>query len=139
MQRRAPTATREFRRESGEIPGLLAGWQVLPQTLKHRPTVLVYHHDLAIDHARLAAELADCSRDIRIAVLPLIAVAGDEPHAAGIATGDQAKTVVLDLVQPASAGWWPVGLSWNARLEREDGGRGTQHLEKLCTGGLEIN
>ena len=44
----------------------------------------------------------------RISPRPVIALAGDEPDADGIATGHEPKAVVLDLVNPIGPGRGPV-------------------------------
>ena len=42
--------------------------------------------------------------DQRKAVAPVVAVAGEQPHALALALDDQAVAVVLDLVKPIRAG-----------------------------------
>jgi len=47
---------------------------------------------------------ASCCHDEGEALGKIVAVAGIEPHAAGVAQREDAEAVVLDLVQPAGAG-----------------------------------
>jgi hypothetical protein len=44
----------------------------------------------------------------------IVAAAGDQPYAHGIAPGHEPIAVVLDLVKPVGAGRWLVGWRWEA-------------------------
>ena len=57
-------------------------------------------HGLAIDHEGRVSVAQRGLNDQRIAVAPVVAVAGEQPHALALALDDQAVAVVLDLVDP---------------------------------------
>ena len=75
-------------------------------------------HGLAIDDERAVAIAQRGLDDQRIAIAPVMAVAGEQPHALAVALDDQAVAVVLDFVDP----FRPVGdfgaAGRNAGLER---------------------
>ena len=53
----------------------------------------------------------------------IVAVAGVEPHAVGVATRQNAEAVVLDLMNPSGACRWLLGRFGEARC---DGGTGAE-------------
>jgi hypothetical protein len=65
---------------------------------------LVTAHDLAIDQARPHLEVIHGLDHERVAPGPVMAVAGNQPDAHRITTGHEPVAVVLDLVNPVSAG-----------------------------------
>ena len=82
----------------------------------------------------------------RVAVRPVVAPAGDQPDAHGIAPGHQPVAVVLDLVNPVGAGRGLVGGGWEAGFDeaRPVGGKPRthtldQHAANLGGRGAESN
>jgi hypothetical protein len=66
-------------------------------------TVSIEQHGLAIEHERRVA-VAQCGLDdAGIAIGPVMAVAGEQPHALVLALDDQAIAVMLDFVDPVGA------------------------------------
>jgi hypothetical protein len=59
---------------------------------------------LAVDHELLLPDLARGLGDPRVALGPVIAAARDQAYAIGVALQADAIAVVLDLVEPVSAG-----------------------------------
>jgi hypothetical protein len=58
----------------------------------------------------------------------VIAGTAVEPHIGAVLAGDNSKAVVLDLVQPLTAGGQLIGFGWKTR-RNEPGREGTlQHL-----------
>ena len=51
----------------------------------------------------------------------VIAGTAVEPHPLAVLAGDDAKAIVLDLVQPLAAGWQLIGFGWETR--RDEPGR----------------
>jgi hypothetical protein len=52
---------------------------------------------LAVDRSGPARELPDRPHDSRVAVCPVVAASGDQPHVAAVLAGEQAEAVDLDL------------------------------------------
>ena len=75
-------------------------------------------HRFAVDHERAVAVAQRGLDDAADSVAPVVAVAGEQPHALAVALDDQAVAVVLDFVKP----FRPVGdfgaTGRNAGLER---------------------
>jgi hypothetical protein len=82
----------------------LHAWPFL-QSLEDRQSASVADYDLTIDDAGAATQREHRGGNRRIAVAPIMAIAGEQSHAAGITPCDQAETVVFDLVQPAAPSW----------------------------------
>jgi hypothetical protein len=59
--------------------------------------------------------------DLRVARRKIEAVTGEQPHPIALALGKDAKTVVLDLVNPAVAGRRGVSSSRQTGLQRDGG------------------
>ena len=62
--------------------------------------LLVTTHHLAVDQAGPHIEVIHGLDHKRVALRPVVAPAGDQPDAHGIAAGHQPEAVVLDLVNP---------------------------------------
>ena len=73
--------------------------------LKSETAIDAEQHRLAIDHERSSCDCAARLRDQRKPIGPVMAVAGEQPHALAVALDDQAIAVVLDFVDPVR----PVG------------------------------
>jgi hypothetical protein len=54
------------------------------------------------------------------ALAEIVAVAGDQSHARGVAPCQDAEAVVLDLVEPVRAGRRRLGRGRQARLDQAD-------------------
>ena len=91
-------------------------------------------HRLAIDHERAVPVSQRGLGDQRIAIAPVVTVAGEQPHALAVALNDQAIAVVLDFVDPLR----PVrdfgAAGGNAGFER-----GFGHAGKIGNGRLNAN
>jgi len=59
----------------------------------------VAHHGLAID-GRLLRQPEHSVADQRIAIRPVIATSGEQPHSPAVDAGDQPVAVMFDLVNP---------------------------------------
>jgi hypothetical protein len=71
-------------------------------------TVGIEQHGLAIEHEERIA-VAQCGlNDARIAIGPVVAVAGEQPHALVLALNDQAIAVMLDFVDPVGTTFAPL-------------------------------
>ena len=70
------------------------------QAVEIGPAVDAEQHGLAVDHERAVAVAQRGLDDQRKAIGPVVAVAGEQPHALAVALDDQAVAVVLDLVDP---------------------------------------
>ena len=70
---------------------------------KNGQAVLIAGDRLAIDHARARRQGRDCLIGQRKTAAQIVPVAGNQPHAAGIAPSNDAETVMLDFMQPAQS------------------------------------
>ena len=71
-------------------------WRV--QAVEIRPAVDAEQHGLAIDHEGGVAVTERGLGDQREAIAPVVAIAGEQPHAPAVALDDQSISVVLNLV-----------------------------------------
>ena len=71
------------------------------KAVEHRAALVVEDGDLAVDHAGPAAQPVHGIGDRRIALRPVVTIAGHQPDAGAVTAGDQPETVMLDLVQPS--------------------------------------
>jgi len=101
-------------------------------------------HHLAVDQAGPHLEAVHSLGHQRITGRPVVAPAGDQPDAHGIAAGHQPEAVVLDLVNPIGAGRGLVGRRWEAGFDaaRPVSGQAlthtlNQHAANLGGGGGE--
>ena len=62
-------------------------------------------------------------RRSRVTIDPVVAVAGEQPHALAVALDDQAVAVVLDLVDPFRAVRNLGRAGWNAGFEYRHGAK----------------
>jgi hypothetical protein len=74
------------------------------QPVKIRDAVDAEQHSLAVDHERARSVPQRGLDDQRIAVGPVVAIAGEQPDALAFALNDQAVPVMLDLVNPVRTG-----------------------------------
>ena len=70
------------------------------QRRKVRDAINSEDHGFAIDHELALAQPPSSIDDPRIAIRPVMAVAGEEPNTVTVPLYDHAKPIVLDLVQP---------------------------------------
>ena len=75
-------------------------------------------HRFAIDHERTGAVTQCGLDDTRVALAPIVAVAGEQLHPFAVARHDQAIAVMLDLVQPFGAVRNDCGAGRDAGLIR---------------------
>src|SRR5262249_1314220 len=78
---------------------------------------VIASHRFAIDDARARAQASQRLDDQRKAVGEVIAGTAVEPHALTILAGDDAKSIVLNLMQPQAAGRQRVGFGGKARRD----------------------
>ena len=81
-----------------------------------QPPLVAAHH-LAVDQAGPHLEVVHGLDHQRVALRPVVAPAGDQPDAHGVAPGHQPEAVVLDLVNPVGAGRGLVGGGREAGLD----------------------
>jgi hypothetical protein len=101
----------------------------MPQELERSHSLLVTAHHLAVDQAGAHLEVVHSLNHERVALRPVVAHAGDEPDAHGVAPGHEPKPIVLDLVNPVEAG---RGLSAG------DGRHGSMKLARSADKRLRI-
>ena len=101
---------------------------------------------LSIDQAGPHLEVVHSLDHKRVALRPVVAPAGDQPDAHGIAPCHEPEAVVLDLVNPVRAGRGLVGGRWEARFDEARPVRGKprthtldQHAPNLGGRGAESN
>jgi hypothetical protein len=101
----------------------------MPQELERSHSLLVTAHHLAVDQAGAHLEVVHSLNHERVALRPVVAHAGDEPDAHGVAPGHEPKPIVLDLVNPVEAGRGLVRWGREARLDeaRPVGGQALTH------------
>ena len=75
-------------------------------------------HRLAIDDELLDPVLERGFDNPRIAVRPIVPVAGNQPHAIAIPLDAQPVTVVLDLVEPVGSVRNLAAASWDTKIKR---------------------
>ena len=85
--------------------------------MKVRQAVKAVRHGLAVEHDALEGEGAHGRGDGDELARPVAPVAAPQPHALAVLEGEDAKAVVLQLVQPAVAG---RHLDGERRLARDD-------------------
>jgi hypothetical protein len=91
-----------------------------PNQLEDRESGLVADNDLAIDQARARRQHRNRCHDLRKSLAEVVAVAGVEPHALGVAPRHDAEAVVLDLVQPVGAARRGLGRRRQAEFDEAD-------------------
>jgi hypothetical protein len=90
-------------------------------------TVVIAGDRFTVDDARAAAQTGEFLNDQREAVREVIPRTAIEPHLRAFLTGNDAEAVVLDFVQPLTAGGQLCGFAGKARRD-EPGREGTlQH------------
>ena len=87
------------------------------QLIEIRFAVFTAHDGLAIDHDRAHRKGVQRLNDAREAVHPIEAATSVEPYPIVAAPGDQAVSVVLDLVHPLRPALAPVGCGRKARCD----------------------
>jgi hypothetical protein len=75
-------------------------------------------HRLAVDQKRPRPQRSRRLRYHRKPAGPVVPVAGEKPHAGGVAPHHHAKAVELDFVDPAGAGRWAISERWEAGLNK---------------------
>jgi hypothetical protein len=71
---------------------------------EHREPAVVADDGLAVDQAGARRQRHDGRHDERESRGEIVAVAGVEPHAAGVAPRQDAEAVMLDFVEPVGTG-----------------------------------
>jgi hypothetical protein len=94
-----------------------------PGQVEHREPAVVANDGLAVDQVGARRQRRDRRHDQGKALAEIVAVAAVEPHASGVAPVQDAKAVVLDLVQPAGAGRRGFGRGRQAGFDEADRGR----------------
>jgi hypothetical protein len=122
---------------------------VAADEVEHRKPAVVGDNGLAVDHARLDRQSLDRLGDEREAVRQVVAVAGDQAHAAAAPVRQDPEAVVLDLVNPAGGRRRLAGRArqaWREARKRLLGahsapdlihGRGHRGKDKGRCGGVE--
>src|SRR5262249_39151853 len=95
----------------------------IPETIKRRQPVVTTGDCLPVNQEGTHPQRAGSLGDQRVPVGPVVPVAGEQPDAGDVAPDHHAESVVLDLVNPAGAGWRAVGAGWQAG--RNEGVRGS--------------
>ena len=75
------------------------------------------HDGFALDQAGPHRQLCDRCRGEEEAIGEVITSAGAQGDAADVALGEDAKAVVLDLVNPAGPGRWLLGRAGQVKRE----------------------
>ena len=88
------------------------------QAVEVRNAVYAEQDGLPVDHERGVPVAQRGLGDQRIAVAPVVAVAGEQAHALALALDDQAVAVVLDFVKPVRPGRNLGSARRDAGLER---------------------
>ena len=118
----------------------------MAQELERSHSLLITTNDLAIDQAGPHLEVIHGLDHERVAGRPVVAPAGNQPDAHGIAAGHEPEPVVLDLVNPVGAGRRLVGRGGQAGFDeaRPVGGQALthtldQHAANLGSRSQELN
>jgi hypothetical protein len=82
------------------------------ELLKDRESGFVGDDGLAVNHAGTYRQASNSGHDQWEALGEILAVAGEEPRARGVAPRQDAEAIVLDLVQPVRVGWRLLGRRW---------------------------
>src|SRR5262249_10525226 len=100
---------------------------LVPNEIERGNAVVIAGDGFAVDDARARAQACQLLDDQREATSEVIAGTAVEPHLRAILAGNDAKAVMLDLMQPLAAGRQLIGFGWEARRD-EPGRHGTlQH------------
>jgi hypothetical protein len=95
--------------------------------IKRSHTVVVAGDSLAVDDAGARAQACQRLDNQREATSEIVARTAVESHLRAVLAGNDAKAVVLDLMQPLAAGWQLIGFGWKAR--RDEPGRESAHTQ----------
>jgi hypothetical protein len=90
---------------------------VVTDEIERGNPVVVAGDSFAVDNAGARAQSGERINDQREAASHVIAGAAVEPHAVAILASDDAKSIVLNLMQPQSAGRQRVGFGGEARRD----------------------
>ncbi len=96
--------------------------------------VVIAGDSFAVDNAGARAQASRRLEDEREATSEVVAGTTVEPHLRAVLARNDAKTVVLDLMQPMAAGRQLVGFGWEARRDEpgREGYAATYRLNKSC-------
>src|SRR5262249_53246144 len=95
--------------------------------IERRNAFVIAGVSFAVDDARARAQPGERINDQREATGKVIAGPAVEPHPLTILAGDDSESIVLDLVQPLTAGRQFIGFGWKAR--RDEPGREGAHTQ----------
>src|SRR5262249_15877983 len=113
---------------------------VVTDEIERGNAIVIAGDSFAVDNAGARAQAGQRLDDQREAMGEIVAWTAVEPHPLAILAGNDAKAVMLDLMQPLAAGRQLVGFGGEAR--RDEAGRdGTlQHdaLSKVGQGQLQL-
>src|SRR5262249_12906176 len=104
----------------------------LAQEFERGEPVIRIGDGLAVHQARARLERAQGLHDQREASRPVDPIAGEQPHANGVAPSHEAEAVVFDLVNPAGTARGVLGGGWEAG--RNEGGRGPAGTQQHAGG-----
>ena len=99
-----PRPAKVFAVEFDQIEGTEHGGVVakpITESVEYREAAFVDHDGLTVHDARSHRQARDRVDDLREACREIVAIAGEQAHAFGVAARNDAETVVLDLVNPA--------------------------------------
>src|SRR5262245_53062871 len=100
---------------------------LVPDEIERSNAVVIAGDSFAIDDAGARAQACQCLDDQREAAGEIVAGTAIEPHPLAVLAGNDAKAIVLDLVQPLAAGRQLIGFGWKAR--RDEPGREGAHTQ----------
>jgi len=97
---------------------------VMADEIERGNAVVIAGDSFAIDDAGTRAQACQRLNNQWEALGEVIARTAVEPHLRAVLAGNDAKAVVLDLMQPLAAGWQFIGFGWETRRD-ETGREGT--------------
>src|SRR5262245_1510639 len=93
---------------------------LVPDEIERGDTVVIAGDSFAVDDAGARAQACQRLDDQREAASEVIARTAVEPHPLAVLAGNDAKAIVLDLVQPLAAGRQLIGAGIVRRVQNAD-------------------
>jgi hypothetical protein len=117
----------------------MRGAAAIPKSVENGRAIIGASDRLPVEQAGCDLECGHGLRDQREALGPVVAVPGEQPHAAGPTAGHHSKAIVLDFVNPARAGRRSLGRTWEARLAKiREGAQTPQHVPYMEHTGARV-
>src|SRR5205814_7516355 len=93
------------------------GVPAVSQSVEYRDAIFAADHDFAVDQAGTASKSRYGGGNGWIAGSPIDPASSQKPHAGAITSGQHAKTIQLNFMNPAGAIWRLWRRTWEARFD----------------------